>query len=114
MGWILICRGDKEIQTRNLIKKDATVKVLYKFNRLLKLYSKLYYKISSVGKVEPKTTREEYQNLGISEVVTGQCSVLISFLGSPKENVKETRLVRLPASPQWRKVGAGGAGRGRH
>lgn len=59
-------------------------------------------KISGVGKEEPKTTGEEYQNLGIPEprhTNWSQASAaLISFLGSPK-------LARLPASSQWRKVG---------
>lgn len=61
-------------------------------------------KISGVGKEEPKTTGEECQNLGL----TGHRLVQLSFLSSVlpgKVFVKETKLARLPASSQWRKVG---------
>lgn len=47
-------------------QKDATIKLLYKFNRLLKLPSNVYYRVSAMGKEEPKTTREEYQYLGLT------------------------------------------------
>lgn len=41
-------------------KKDTALKVLCKFNR------NDLQKISGVGKEEPKTSREEYQNLGLT------------------------------------------------
>lgn len=52
-------RGQRFLE-QEFDQKDATVKVLYKFNRLLKLPSNVYYRISAVDKEEPKTTREEY------------------------------------------------------
>lgn len=56
-----------------------------------------------MGKEEPKTTGKEYQNLGL----TGHRLVMLSFLSlvlPRKVFVKETKLARLSASSQWRKV----------
>lgn len=59
--------GDKAPQNGNLIKRESTTfKVFFKFNRILKLFSNFYYRISDVGKEDPKTTREEFQKLGLT------------------------------------------------
>lgn len=78
-------------------KKDTAFKVFCKFNR------NDLQKISGVGKEEPKTTGEEYQNLGI---LTGHRRVLLSFLSLVLPSLQGF----LPAhsGERW---GAGGAGR---
>lgn len=63
-------RGQRVPQQEFDQKKDTALKVLCKFNR------NDLQKISVVGKEEPKTSREEYQNLGL----TGHRLVLGSYV----------------------------------
>lgn len=58
--------SSKKRKEKKKKKKSASLKVLFKFNRIPKLFSNFYYRISDVGKKDPKTTREESQKLGLT------------------------------------------------
>lgn len=92
-------RGQRVPQQEFDQKKDTALKVLCKFNR------NDLQKISGVGKEEPKTSREENQNLGLTGHRLSAGLSFLSLLLPRKVFVKETKLARLPASSQWRRVG---------